>query len=167
MGRANEAEEGYGAPADERNNQAEEGYGAPLDERSNQAEQSYGAPEEYSQDEKGEESRNIETEYELPGDNFAASENSVESNSADDSYGAPVDAKSAESDYGAPGSDYGAPIAARGTDDTYGAPGLSDYTEDPTILCPGGDLTACVKVCPGITARIYGACMVGCADRCS
>ena len=33
-------------------------------------------------------------------------------------------------------------------------------------VCPGGSLDVCVSVCPGITARVYGACVQGCADRC-
>ena len=32
--------------------------------------------------------------------------------------------------------------------------------------CPGGSLAMCVEVCPGITARVYGACVQGCAIRC-
>ena len=40
-----------------------------------------------------------------------------------------------------------------------------DGGED-TKVCPGGSLDVCVSVCPGITARVYGACVQGCADRC-
>ena len=32
--------------------------------------------------------------------------------------------------------------------------------------CPGGSLAMCVEVCPGNTARVYGACVQGCAIRC-
>ena len=33
--------------------------------------------------------------------------------------------------------------------------------------CPGGTLFMCLSVCPGITARVYGACVQGCAIRCT
>jgi len=33
--------------------------------------------------------------------------------------------------------------------------------------CPGGSIEECVKVCPGTTLRVYGACVNGCAERCS
>eukprot|EP00092_Neocalanus_flemingeri_P024516 GFUD01026588.1.p1 GENE.GFUD01026588.1~~GFUD01026588.1.p1 ORF type:complete len:298 (+),score=74.52 GFUD01026588.1:39-932(+) len=32
--------------------------------------------------------------------------------------------------------------------------------------CPGDALQACIDVCPGFTARIFGACVTGCAKRC-
>ena len=34
------------------------------------------------------------------------------------------------------------------------------------LQCPGDSLTACVQVCPGSSARLYGACVQGCGDRC-
>merc|ERR1711935_673218 len=33
--------------------------------------------------------------------------------------------------------------------------------------CPGGSIEECVKVCPGSSLRVYGACVNGCAERCS
>jgi len=32
--------------------------------------------------------------------------------------------------------------------------------------CPGEELQACIDVCPGFTARVFGACVTGCAKRC-
>lgn len=32
--------------------------------------------------------------------------------------------------------------------------------------CPGGDLEMCIDVCPSFSARIFGACVSGCAKRC-
>merc|ERR1712130_13513 len=32
--------------------------------------------------------------------------------------------------------------------------------------CPGDELAACIVVCPGFTARVFGACVAGCAKRC-
>ena len=32
--------------------------------------------------------------------------------------------------------------------------------------CPGGALDVCIDVCPSFTARIFGACVAGCARRC-
>merc|ERR1711892_971728 len=32
--------------------------------------------------------------------------------------------------------------------------------------CPGNELQACIDVCPGFTARVFGACVAGCAKRC-
>merc|ERR1711892_993573 len=32
--------------------------------------------------------------------------------------------------------------------------------------CPGGELQACIDVCPGFSARVFGACVTGCAKRC-
>merc|ERR1712106_570764 len=35
-----------------------------------------------------------------------------------------------------------------------------------TGQCPGEELQACIDVCPGFTARVFGACVAGCAKRC-
>merc|ERR1719422_1023385 len=32
--------------------------------------------------------------------------------------------------------------------------------------CPGDELAACIDVCPGFSARVFGACVAGCAKRC-
>jgi hypothetical protein len=32
--------------------------------------------------------------------------------------------------------------------------------------CPGDALEACIDVCPSFSARIFGACVAGCAKRC-
>ena len=32
--------------------------------------------------------------------------------------------------------------------------------------CPGDSLEMCIKVCPSSNARLYGACVRGCAGRC-
>ena len=32
--------------------------------------------------------------------------------------------------------------------------------------CPGSELAACIDVCPGFSARVFGACVAGCAKRC-
>ena len=32
--------------------------------------------------------------------------------------------------------------------------------------CPGGALEMCIDVCPSFSARIFGACVSGCAKRC-
>ncbi len=32
--------------------------------------------------------------------------------------------------------------------------------------CPGGSLEVCIDVCPSFSARIFGACVAGCARRC-
>eukprot|EP00090_Calanus_glacialis_P020569 TRINITY_DN316_c0_g1_i1.p1 TRINITY_DN316_c0_g1~~TRINITY_DN316_c0_g1_i1.p1 ORF type:complete len:332 (-),score=107.70 TRINITY_DN316_c0_g1_i1:79-1074(-) len=32
--------------------------------------------------------------------------------------------------------------------------------------CPGDELQACIDVCPGFSARVFGACVRGCAKRC-
>merc|ERR1712025_699701 len=47
----------------------------------------------------------------------------------------------------------------------------SDVVNPDVKLCPGkevegDDCQVCVSVCPGTTARIYGACVQGCAERC-
>ncbi|XP_023338469.1 dentin sialophosphoprotein isoform X3 [Eurytemora carolleeae] len=33
--------------------------------------------------------------------------------------------------------------------------------------CPGGSLQHCVAICPGTTARVYGACVLSCGNRCA
>ena len=48
-----------------------------------------------------------------------------------------------------------------------GAAAEGDDGGEDTKVCPGGSLDICVSVCPGITARVYGACVQGCADRCT
>lgn len=35
-----------------------------------------------------------------------------------------------------------------------------------TSTCPGDVLEACINVCPSFSARIFGACVAGCARRC-
>merc|ERR1712117_467666 len=37
---------------------------------------------------------------------------------------------------------------------------------DSSGQCPGDQLEACIDVCPGFSARIFGACVAGCAKRC-
>ena len=32
--------------------------------------------------------------------------------------------------------------------------------------CPGDSLENCIDVCPSFSARIFGACVAGCARRC-
>merc|ERR1711892_205415 len=137
------------------------------DELSINADDGYGAPEEGSGDE----------------DTDALAE--AASRDVETGYAAPVGA-GAESDYSAPDAD-----PARAADEEYGAPG--EYTgsqngfpfeivegqsrqgaaagapgseSDATRQCPGGSIDDCVEVCPGITARVYRACVQGCADRC-
>lgn len=36
----------------------------------------------------------------------------------------------------------------------------------PGLQCPGNSLEACIDVCPSFSARIFGACVGGCARRC-
>merc|ERR1712123_217580 len=130
------------------------------------ADDSYGAPEEEA------------APRDVPGDYSAPPENQDQSRAADAGYGAPAGA-GAESDYSAP----------RGAEEVYGAPDQyeggqggfpfaivegrqgseasdGDDGDEDTKVCPGGSLDICVSVCPGITARVYGACVEGCADRC-
>jgi len=73
------------------------------------------------------------------------------------------------------------PDIAKNAGETYQAPpGPEDIPEgDPdnlpdvppgpkdVAICPGGAVEVCVGVCPGTTARVYGACVQGCADRCA
>ena len=138
------------------------------------ADAEYGAPEEGSGD--GGTGYSVPQEAgakDVGGDYSAPPEYKDQSRIADDSYGAPG---AAEADYSAP----------RTADDEYGAPGqYADSQNDfpfaivegrqgseavtgnlETKVCPGGSLDVCVSVCPGITARVYVACVQGCADRC-
>merc|ERR1711892_469805 len=171
-----EAEEGYGAPAEEE---------AAASDPGRTADDGYGAPEEGSGDEDTDAlaeaaSRDVEGEYAAPDALAQAASRNV-----DTGYAAPVGA-GAESDYSAPDAD-----PARAADEEYGAPG--EYTgsqngfpfeivegqsrqgaaagapgseSDAPRQCPGGSIDECVEVCPGITARVYRACVQGCADRC-
>jgi len=34
------------------------------------------------------------------------------------------------------------------------------------VECPGSELQVCIDVCPGFNARVFGACVAGCAKRC-
>merc|ERR1712128_383728 len=144
-------------------------YAAPDAGRA--ADDGYGAPEEEA------------APRDVSGDYSAPPENQDQSRAADAGYGAPAGA-GAESDYSAP----------RGAEEEYGAPGQyeggqggfpfaivegrqgsgseaaavadGDDGGEDTKVCPGGSLDICVSVCPGITARVYGACVQGCAHRC-
>merc|ERR1712032_102996 len=42
----------------------------------------------------------------------------------------------------------------------------SNSSEDSSGQCPGDELEACIAVCPGFSARVFGACVAGCAKRC-
>merc|ERR1712130_162766 len=43
---------------------------------------------------------------------------------------------------------------------------ISNTRDDTSGQCPGDQLAACIDVCPGFSARIFGACVAGCAKRC-
>merc|ERR1712128_51797 len=123
---------------------------------------------------------NIDNSYAAPGagraadDGYAAPEEAVPR----DSYGAPA-GSGAESEYSAPRAadeEYGAPGQYEGNQGSFpfavveerqgsGLAAAASGAED-TKVCPGGSLDACVEVCPGISARVYSACVQGCADRC-
>merc|ERR1712226_376283 len=40
------------------------------------------------------------------------------------------------------------------------------FEDKSSAQCPGGELQACIDVCPGFSARVFGACVAGCAKRC-
>merc|ERR1711892_1583889 len=180
-------DEEYGAPAGEDygapdvNRSADEEYGAPAESSASNidpngartAQDGSGAPEYGSGDSDTELAAD---EYSAPEEDEKSSHNAIEySAPADRTYSAPDASRSVNTDYAAPtAADYSAPTSetARGVTDEYGAPaGESDSSRtgsgtDPTKVCPGGALEECVKVCPGPTLRVYGACVRGCADRC-
>lgn len=137
---AEETGSGYGAP---RAAATEQGYGAP---RVAATEQGYGAPDGSGEEE-------------------ASGEGSGEA------------AGRTEEGYSAPEGDYGAPSSR--TEEAYGAPGGYQPGGDFPFSsveaggrgpaggeCPGGDIEACVEVCPGTSTRVYGACVRGCDKRC-
>merc|ERR1711874_734725 len=121
------------------------------------ADDGYGAPAEGA-------ASNIDTSYAAPD---ALADEEASGREADEEYGAP---RAADEEYGAPGQyDGGFPFAI--VEGRQGGEGSADGEageagEDVTKVCPGGSLDACVGVCPGISARVYGACVQGCADRC-
>ena len=39
-------------------------------------------------------------------------------------------------------------------------------SQSNSLSCPGDVLQACIDVCPGFSARVFGACVSGCAKRC-
>merc|ERR1712123_481817 len=142
-------------------------YAAPDAGRA--ADDGYGAPEEEA------------APRDVPGDYSAPPENQYESRAADAGYGAPAGAESessaprgADEEYGAPGQYEGGqggfPFAIvegrQGSGSEAAAAADGDDGGEDTKVCPGGSLDVCVSVCPGITARVYGACVQGCADRC-
>merc|ERR1719343_235644 len=95
---------------------------------------------------------------------YAAPEGEV-SREATDEYGSPAEedvSREVANEYGAP-PDYtgnGFPFG-----NVEGKSTAGDGSEGERV-CPGGSLSACVEVCPGVTARVYGACVQGCGDRC-
>ena len=42
----------------------------------------------------------------------------------------------------------------------------SGGAQSNSLTCPGDVLQACIDVCPGFSARVFGACVSGCAKRC-
>ena len=127
------------------------------------------SPTDYSVPEGSTDAKDAEEEYAAPGSGEAEASERTE-----DGYAAP-----AEADYGAPTSRaadaYGAPVG-----DSYSGPGsgfpfssveavgrqAGAGASGDTSTCPGDSIEACVEVCPGTTARVYGACVNGCANRC-
>jgi len=68
------------------------------------------------------------------------------------------------------GETFQAPPPAGPDDIPEGDPAnLPDVPPGPkdVAICPGGEVEVCIGVCPGTTARVYGACVQGCADRCA
>jgi len=51
-------------------------------------------------------------------------------------------------------------------DDNLDKLGLSPALAASIKQCPGMSMSVCVSVCPGVTAKVYGACVQGCAIRC-
>ena len=51
-------------------------------------------------------------------------------------------------------------------DDNLDKLGLSPALSASIKQCPGMSMSVCVSVCPGVTAKVYGACVQGCAIRC-
>jgi len=168
------ADEEYGAPREAASN-VDESYGAPADDAVRSADDSYGVPpegsgEEGSGDDLEKSASNVEGDYAAP----------PESRNADDEYSAPADVdteyaapKSAEADdeYGAPGEYEGQnSFPFEIVEGQSGEPDASGSSRsllgESTRPCPGGAIEVCVEVCPGGTARVYGACVQGCADRC-
>ena len=48
-----------------------------------------------------------------------------------------------------------------------GSNGFEDnFNLADTLICPGGTVESCIKVCPGNTALLYGGCVQGCTERC-
>jgi len=167
-------DESYGAPATASATNIDNSYAAPDAARA--ADDGYGAPGEGLGD-----GLTVPEEVaprDVDGDYSAPTEEQDQSHEADDGYAAPT---VTESDYSAP----------RGADEEYGAPGQYEGSQggfpfaivegrqgaeagaadgddggEDTKVCPGGSLDICVSVCPGITARVYGACVQGCAHRC-
>merc|ERR1712037_483063 len=54
-----------------------------------------------------------------------------------------------------------APPTAAPTDGT-----TTGTTKDPNNNCPGGNLEACISLCPEEDADIYQACVHGCMENC-
>ena len=167
-----------GSGSGEEARQAEEEYSVPttVAPESREAEDSYGAPGQagyedgsgsgsgdYSYDEETAETRQVEGEYAAPPgyteDGAARAVNDgyeVPSNNIDDGYAAP------DSGYSATGQN-GFPFEIV---EGRGAAGAGAGAGAGEVQCPGGTIDACVAVCPGSSARVYGACVQGCADRC-
>merc|ERR1712106_9977 len=139
-------------------------YAAPDAGRA--ADDGYGAPEEEAAP------REVDRDYSAP------PEHQDQGRAADEGYGAPAGA-AAESDYSAPRAaeeEYGAPGQYEGSQGGFpfaivegrqgSGTGAAAEVDKDTKVCPGGSLDICVSVFPGITARVYGACVQGCAHRC-
>jgi len=147
-------------------------YAAPGAGRT--ADSAYGAPEEGSGDEGSGYSNPEEADAkDVVGDYSVPPKDEDQGLNADDSYGAPG---ATEPDYSAPrtvADEYGAPGQYTGSQNDFpfaiveGRQNSANPTRTVKAkVCPGGSLDVCVSVCPGITARVYGACVTGCAHRC-
>ena len=159
-------DKGYAAPA-----------GAAASDLGRPADEEYGAPAFGSES-------NVDPNYAAPDDGYGASgantgyTDHVEAvaKNVDEGYAVSAGAGAdADEEYGAPnqyqGNHNGFPFAiveGRQRQGSVARPSGSSARPDngESKQCPGGSLAMCVEVCPGNSARVYGACVQGCAIRC-
>merc|ERR1711997_427560 len=58
-------------------------------------------------------------------------------------------------------------VCGDGSSNNGGSNNSNSKGGDSSGQCPGDELEACIAVCPGFSARVFGACVAGCAKRCS
>jgi len=153
------ANDSYSAPLDDSDDDA---YIAPVKNDASSPDDTYGSPVESVGNKSTDDTIVLSEETDLIPPPVT---DDVDTEVAQSDYAAP--ANPLENEYLSPATSPTSDYTVLGSDKTQVGSVGSHSGSSATQTCPGGSIERCVSVCPGVTARVYGACVHGCANRCS